>query len=192
MCTYWHERQRRRWYLRWQTQQGNRAAEQPHGDKSKDAPSALVRVLLTWNINTTSAQPEDRMPEVLISITRLGIKVDIIFLQEAPRPTLQQALKHRRNERALRPAMSGPALSPPSRVTYPSRFNGDELCCDIFVSLPIEPHSIPHILLVSVHLNLLPIQPSRRPQQLSVSHPSSAVRATGWLPVTSSLQRCPR
>lgn len=53
------------------------------------------------------------------------------------------------------------------RITYPSRFGRDALCCDIFTSR--DGQESYRIRLINVHLDSLPIQPSRRPQQISIA-----------------------
>ncbi|KAH6646079.1 Endonuclease/exonuclease/phosphatase [Truncatella angustata] len=54
-------------------------------------------------------------------------------------------------------------LGPVWRVKYPSRFNRDALCCDIFWNRTTR------IRLVNVHLDSLPIQPNRRPRQVAIA-----------------------
>lgn len=70
------------------------------------------------------------------------------------------------------------------RVKYPSRFSRDALCCDIFWN------STARIRLINVHLDSLPIQPSRRPRQLAIAADllrtagvSHGVIAGDWNPV---------
>lgn len=66
-----------------------------------------------------------------------------------------------------------PRLGPVWRLKYPSRFGRDALCCDIFLPSPARLSSSPvgtsyvRVRLVNVHLDSLPIQPSRRPQQIA-------------------------
>ncbi|KAF4966046.1 hypothetical protein FSARC_6246 [Fusarium sarcochroum] len=62
-------------------------------------------------------------------------------------------------------------LGPSWRVKFPSRFDRDALCCDIFVPSLSSPHNstkTSQLRLVNVHLDSLPIQPSKRPEQLSI------------------------
>lgn len=166
-------------------------------------------VLLTWNIDATSSRPEERVTEIINFITGLDPKVDIVFLQEVSRPALQQILQDvrirgswfssERDDRAwgkqsfatmillskarfaLDPAtsMGNPGLGPLWRAKYPSHFDRDALCCDIFVPSIGEPgpSSPTRVRLVNVHLDSLPIKPSHRPQQISVV--SSFLRAAG-------------
>lgn len=49
------------------------------------------------------------------------------------------------------------------RVKYPSRFNRDALCCDIFWNRTTR------IRLVNVHFDSLPIQPNLRPRQVAIA-----------------------
>lgn len=69
-------------------------------------------------------------------------------------------------------------LGPVWRVKYPSHFDRDALCCDIFVpSLKKPGSSTARIRLVNVHLDSLPIKPSHRPRQISIV--SSFLRIAG-------------
>lgn len=76
-----------------------------------------------------------------------------------------------------------PTIGPIWRVKFPSHFARDALCCDIFVtsqqksSSSEEFNPAKRIRLVNVHLDSLPINPSHRPQQLSIV--SSYLRAAG-------------
>ncbi|KAL2760652.1 hypothetical protein ACRALDRAFT_205431 [Sodiomyces alcalophilus JCM 7366] len=54
------------------------------------------------------------------------------------------------------------------RVPYPSRYDRDALCCDIFVPSPDSPRSLTRTRLINVHLDSLAIHPSHRPQQMSI------------------------
>ncbi|KAF4456289.1 Endonuclease Exonuclease phosphatase family [Fusarium albosuccineum] len=56
------------------------------------------------------------------------------------------------------------------RVNFPSRFDRDALCCDVYVSSPSSdnPSKPSRLRLVNVHLDSLAIQPSKRPEQLSI------------------------
>ncbi|KAJ3521005.1 hypothetical protein NM208_g13484 [Fusarium decemcellulare] len=61
-------------------------------------------------------------------------------------------------------------LGPVWRVKFPSRFDRDALCCDVYVSSPSSdnPSKPSRLRLVNVHLDSLAIQPSKRPEQLSI------------------------
>ncbi|POR38688.1 Uncharacterized protein TPAR_01111 [Tolypocladium paradoxum] len=69
-----------------------------------------------------------------------------------------------------------PTLGAVWRVRYPSRFGRDALCCDVFLPISTSPSTAAttaattaaRIRLVNVHLDSLPIQPSQRPEQLSI------------------------
>ena len=76
-------------------------------------------------------------------------------------------------------------LGPVWRVKYPSRFNRDALCCDIFWK------GTSRIRLINVHLDSLPIQPNQRPRQVAIA--ADLLRTAGvgrgviagdWNPVT--------
>ncbi|CAG7944373.1 unnamed protein product [Penicillium olsonii] len=180
--------------------------------KPNNAESTSNLVLLTWNIDATSSQTQQRVVEIITFITNLDAKVDVIFFQEVSKPALQYILEDERireswissecddtawgrqsfttitlmsKTRFGRDADSGTnkaILGPVWRVKYPSRFDRDALCCDTFVpssnSKPgSKSSSATRIRLVNVHLDSLPIQPSRRPQQISIA--SSYLRAAG-------------
>lgn len=57
-------------------------------------------------------------------------------------------------------------LGPVWRVTYPSHFGRDVLCCDIFVPSVGESSPATRIRLTNVHLDSLPMNPSHRPGQI--------------------------
>lgn len=51
------------------------------------------------------------------------------------------------------------------RVRYPTRFDRDALCCDVF----LRPAGVPvRLRPINVHLDSLPIRPSLRPRQLAI------------------------
>ncbi|KAE8377730.1 Endonuclease/exonuclease/phosphatase [Aspergillus bertholletiae] len=156
---------------------------QPLRDNDGLSPSDLV--LLTWNIDAASARTEDRVTETITFITHLNPTVHIVFLQEVPRAALEQILKDerirgswfssKRDDTAWgkqsfatmtllsKTCFALAALGPIWRVAYPSHFGRDALCCDLF-PLPNRRR----IRLVNVHLDSLRIQPSHRPQQISI------------------------
>ncbi|ENH71056.1 hypothetical protein FOC1_g10008428 [Fusarium oxysporum f. sp. cubense race 1] len=56
-------------------------------------------------------------------------------------------------------------VGPVWRVKYPSRFGRDALCCDVSVrSSPINETC--QLRLINVHLDSLPVQPLKHPEQL--------------------------
>jgi tyrosyl-DNA phosphodiesterase 2 len=60
-------------------------------------------------------------------------------------------------------------LGPIWRVSYPSRFGRDALCCDIFTLSPNNSSTrLTRTRLINIHLDSLPINPSCRPQQVSI------------------------
>ncbi|KAG5973495.1 hypothetical protein E4U55_000496 [Claviceps digitariae] len=173
--------------------------------------------LVTWNIDSSSAAPSERMAAVLSNIAHSTPSVDIIFLQEVSRQALRHILAdaHIRtcwyssepdddsrwhagqlfatmtllSKRRFAPGHdASPAfakLGPLWRLKYPSRFGRDALCCDVFVPSNTTPGSVsapdcsPHarLRLINVHLDSLPIKPSRRPQQISTV--ASLLRCAG-------------
>lgn len=153
-------------------------------------------VLVTWNVDSSSILPEKRISAIMSHIVELAPAVDIIFFQEVSRQALRSLLcdtqirqdwysseadetnwdgqsfasmtflsKRRFNH-------TNGSLGPVWRYKYPSRFGRDALCCDIFLPLPIQlptgEADYVRARLVNVHLDSLPIQPSRRPRQLSI------------------------
>ncbi|KAH9918769.1 hypothetical protein B0H21DRAFT_781763 [Amylocystis lapponica] len=82
---------------------------------------------------------------------------------------------------------TGETLGPLWRVKYPSRFGRYALCCDVLIlsswssaaALSSSPSCLTptRVRLVNVHLDSLPINPSRRPRQLAVV--ASYLRAVG-------------
>jgi len=154
--------------------------------------------LVTWNVDYSSPLPVARFSAIVSRILGLTPAVDIIFLQEVSpealssmfrNPTLRKGWVLSDPDRSL-PAgqpfttvtllskarfrqenptelLKGEALGPVWRVAYPSRYGRDALCCDIFI--PTSPASPPaRVRLINVHLDSLPVQPSRRPQQISI------------------------
>jgi tyrosyl-DNA phosphodiesterase 2 len=71
-----------------------------------------------------------------------------------------------------------PKPGPVWRVKYPSRFARDALCCDVFVPRPVgSADDNVRLRLINVHLDSLPIQPSLRPQQISIA--AAMLRSAG-------------
>ncbi|PIG89872.1 hypothetical protein AARAC_008610 [Aspergillus arachidicola] len=122
--------------------------------RDNDKPSDLA--LLTWNIDATSARTEDRITDITTFVTQLDPGVHIVFLQEVSKAALQQILKDERIRGSWisseqddtawgkqsfatitllsKARFASTALGPVWRVAYPSHFDRDALCCDIFVS----------------------------------------------------------
>lgn len=95
----------------------------------------------------------------------------------------------RKSESTSQPAIAANhglfLLGPVWRVKYPSRFNRDALCCDIYWKGTVR------IRLINVHLDSLPIRPNQRPRQVAIA--ASLLRTAGvdrgiiagdWNPVT--------
>lgn len=150
--------------------------------------------LVTWNVDSTSPLVGLRIEAILSCILSLSPAPDIIFLQELGRTAISRILDDTRlrcgwflsdTDNAFRQGQSFTSMTllskarfrPPNettatlgpvwRVKYPSRFGRDALCCDVFVPSP-SPSLTLRIRLINVHLDSLPIQPSRRPQQFSI------------------------
>ena len=60
------------------------------------------------------------------------------------------------------------ALGPVWRIAFPSRFQRDGLVCDLFILSSTDAASTTRVRLANVHLDSLAINPSHRPQQLSI------------------------
>ncbi|KAJ5835739.1 hypothetical protein N7447_001765 [Penicillium robsamsonii] len=184
----------------WNPVSATENAESPRVDE----PSSDL-VLLTWNIDALSERTQERITEILTFITHLDSKVDVIFLQEVSQRGLRLILSDERiraswfssehensptrhsfttmtlvsKTRFSRPGskVSRFALGPMWRVAFPSHFGRDVLFCDLFVPSPTDASSTTRVRLANVHLDSLPIQPSHRPQQLSIV--SSFLRSAG-------------
>jgi tyrosyl-DNA phosphodiesterase 2 len=164
--------------------------EIPLDDRDKQGATDRPYTLVTWNVDYSSPLPGQRLSAILSRILSLSPAVDIIFLQEVPRESFLFLL----NEPEIRHGWSlsdadadfpaGQAFTtvtllskarfqkpgPVWRVKYPSRFERDALCCDVFTpSISDKPGEATRIRLVNVHLDSLPIQPSLRPKQLSIT-----------------------
>lgn len=152
--------------------------------------------LVTWNVDYSSPQPGPRLTALISRVLGLSPPVDIIFLQEVAGEALSVAVDEPRLRqdwllsdidknfsgshrfttisllskswvRHAEESLGREPLGPIWRLKYPSHFERDALCCDIFV--PSSSASSPaRIRLVNVHLDSLPIRPSFRPQQISI------------------------
>lgn len=150
--------------------------------------------LVTWNVDYSSPFPTQRLSALLSQTLSLSPPPDIIFLQELSAKALQHLLSNPQirlgfllsDAAAVPPTgqafttmtllsrarfRTPPGPGPVWRVPYPSRFQRDALCCDVFV--PAGPGAAPHhrvrLRLVNVHLDSLPVQPSLRPRQVAVA-----------------------
>lgn len=89
-----------------------------------------------------------------------------------------------------KPPFRSLSLGPVWRIKYPSRFNRDALCCDVFFwNGHHHATTTTRIRLINVHLDSLPIQPNRRPRQVAIA--AELLRAAGrglvagdWNPVS--------
>lgn len=159
--------------------------------------------LVTWNVDSSSALPVERMSAIVSNVANLTPTIDILFFQEVSRQALQHLLadayirqfwysseaddanwqgqsfasmtllSRRRFDHGDGPSATAAKLGPLWRLKYSSRFGRDALCCDIFVpsraqsSLPGNNFVYARVRLINVHLDSLPIKPSKRPQQVS-------------------------
>jgi tyrosyl-DNA phosphodiesterase 2 len=160
----------------------------------KNADPGSKIELVTWNVDAFAPVPESRMSAIISNIFEVAPKVDIISLQEVSRAGLTFLLRDSRirdgwfsseaDDNSWRGQSfasmtllsksrfaytkdkesipSGKmALGPVWRVNYPSKFGRDALCCDVFVESS-------RVRLINVHLDSLPIQPSKRPRQIQI------------------------
>ncbi|KAH6617334.1 Endonuclease/exonuclease/phosphatase [Chaetomium tenue] len=161
--------------------------------KAKQGATDRPYTLVTWNVDYSSPLPGQRLSAILSRLLSLSPAVDIIFLQELSREAFQTLLNEpeiRKEEAeswflsdadAILPAgqsfttitlLSKARFQKPGplwRVKYRSRFERDALCCDVFAPTATdEPGEGTRMRLVNVHLDPLPIQPSLRPNQVSI------------------------
>ncbi|PSN67292.1 hypothetical protein BS50DRAFT_388456 [Corynespora cassiicola Philippines] len=144
--------------------------------------------LVSWNVDSGAPFPGPRIIALFDTIKSLE-RVDVIFLQEVSRTALKTLLadpwvqqhyilsdvdnsKFRNQSFITVTLISKLCLSQNSlalgsvwRLALPSRFERDALCCDLLLN---QSGKITRIRLVNVHLDSLPIKPSRRPEQLSI------------------------
>jgi tyrosyl-DNA phosphodiesterase 2 len=150
--------------------------------------------LVTWNVNANAPLPKSRISALLQAIKTTGA-ADVIFLQEVCREALQALLKDSWIQQQwytsdidtsafgtqkfisitlvskLWVTTNGIQLAAIWRTPLPSRFGRDALCCDIILNASNKHtpgRSSLRIRLINVHLDSLQINPSLRPQQLSV------------------------
>jgi tyrosyl-DNA phosphodiesterase 2 len=168
------------------------------GASSDNSDTEKPYNLVTWNVDYSSPCPGKRLSAILSYTLSLTPAVDIIFLQELPRegfgfllgdPEVRQHWFLSDADGVLPAGQSfttitllskarfqGPKLGPVWRVKYPSRFERDALCCDVFTGCtPGKPRV--RLRLINVHLDSLPIQPSLRPQQVAAT--AALLRSAG-------------
>ncbi|PLN86888.1 hypothetical protein BDW42DRAFT_189805 [Aspergillus taichungensis] len=160
-------------------------------------------VLATWNIDAGAPDSATRISSIISHLQNAIPPIDIIFLQEVSRTALSTILatpwlreswyssEADTTNWGVRPFATMTLISKPQpdtatktpttpgpiwRVKYPSRFERDALCCDIFLPSS-ESSPLSRVRLINVHLDSLPIQPSKRPIQLSIV--ASCLRAAG-------------
>ncbi|RYN44135.1 hypothetical protein AA0113_g4208 [Alternaria arborescens] len=150
--------------------------------------------LVSWNVNADAPLPKVRMSALLQIIKDMGA-ADVVFLQDVSRESLTALLEDLWIQQnwyisdvnfsafgkqkfisinlvsKLWVATDGIVLGAIWRVSLPSRFERDALCCDLILNSSSKHtsgrSSLP-IRLVNVHLDSLPINPSLRPHQLSI------------------------
>ncbi|PLB35905.1 endonuclease/exonuclease/phosphatase family protein [Aspergillus candidus] len=154
-------------------------------------------VLATWNVDAGAPDSATRISSIISHLQASAPLVNVIFLQEVSRTALSTLLatpwlrEHWYSSEAdttnwgagpfatmtlvSKSKLRDSALGPVWRLKYPSRFQRDALCCDIF--LPSGSAPLSRVRLINVHLDSLPIQPSKRPIQLSII--ASYLRAAG-------------
>ncbi|GLA07042.1 hypothetical protein AnigIFM60653_007992 [Aspergillus niger] len=162
----------------------------PASDKAKLKNPALN--LVTWNVDAFAKFPDDRMAGIISTIRSQTPPPNILFFQEVPKAALFYLLNDpwiRENWYSNEGNLSNygghvfmtvillsklsfgrdsqepdkACIGPVWRVKYPSKFERDALCCDVFM-----PPFATRVRLVNVHLDSLALQPSRRPRQLAI------------------------
>ncbi|KAG6016459.1 hypothetical protein E4U43_003627 [Claviceps pusilla] len=198
------------------TNAGQREEAESRDNSAAEAAAAAAAncpsfSLVTWNVDSASAAPVERIAAVLCTITASTPPVDVIFLQEVSRDALRHILGDAHIRRfwyssecddtqwqgqlfATMTLLSkrrfghgdgaGHAacatLGPLWRLKYPSRFGRDALCSDVFVASTTGQSSVSgqaRVRLINVHLDSLPIKPSKRPQQIATV--ASLLRSAG-------------
>lgn len=187
----WHHCQNGRW-------EAVETSDLPDREPKNRAPDGLdilawIRNLevVTWNVDAGSPSPESRMTTLLDDIS-VKTTADIIMLQEVNRAALARILAHPKVQNGfyisdanqtnfgkqsfitvsimekrflLLPYVSLGAIW---RVPLPSRFERDALCFDLtFGKLPPSTETR-RIRFINAHLDSLPINPSKRPEQVSI------------------------
>ncbi|KAK4237697.1 Endonuclease/exonuclease/phosphatase [Achaetomium macrosporum] len=195
----WHEFDERS--SRWRAVDMGReiaASSDDRGTSSQDATEGSYN-LVTWNVDYSSPLPGQRLSAILSRILALSPTVDIVFFQEVSGEAFLVLLDEPEIRRSwflsdadgVLPAgqsfktvtllsktrFQSPKLGPVSRVKYPSRFDRDALCCDIFVPHAAGRPDLARLRLINVHLDSLPIQPCLRPQQISIA--AALLRSAG-------------
>ncbi|CAJ2514032.1 Uu.00g021510.m01.CDS01 [Anthostomella pinea] len=174
--------------------------------ESHQVPPKSELHIVTWNVDATPPLPESRMSAVVSHIDSLTPAVGIVFLQEVSRAALDFLLNDTRIREAWfvsdsdKTNWEGQSFASMTllsksrfgcnnsdkfqlggvwRVKYLSRFGRDALCCDVFVPLPESASgaSQARVRLINVHLDSLPIQPTRRPRQIAIV--ASLLRSAG-------------
>ncbi|RAL05217.1 endonuclease/exonuclease/phosphatase family protein [Aspergillus ibericus CBS 121593] len=170
---------------------------------TKSEPHALT--LVTWNVDAFSKFPDDRMAGIISTIRNQTPPPNILFFQEVSRAALGYLFDNawiRENwylsegdfknwgGYAFATVMllskadfsteeqdtDKICIGPVWRVNYPSRFDRDALCCDVFL-----PPSATRVRLINVHLDSLALQPSHRPRQLAIVAESLHLAGHGFV-----------
>jgi tyrosyl-DNA phosphodiesterase 2 len=161
--------------------------------------------LVSWNVNADASLPKSRMSALLQVIKTTGA-ADVVFLQEVSREALTALLEEPWIQQnwytsdvdasafgkqkfisitlvsKLWVATDGILLGAIWRISLPSRFGRDALCCDLLLnssSKHTSGRSSLRIRLINVHLDSLPINPSLRPYQLSIAASYLSVAGRG-------------
>jgi tyrosyl-DNA phosphodiesterase 2 len=145
--------------------------------------------LISWNVNADAPLPGLRML-ALLRVIQTAASADILFFQEVSKEALATLLsdpwiqQHWQSTEADNShfgkqffatitliskscvATRSISLGSVWRVPLPSRFGRDALCCDLLIN-PSSPRPT-RLRLINVHLDSLPINPSLRPDQLSI------------------------
>ncbi|KAL1801092.1 hypothetical protein ACET3X_001434 [Alternaria dauci] len=150
--------------------------------------------LVSWNVNADAPLPKARMSALLRAIENSSA-ANVVFLQEVSREALTALLEESwiqqnwymsdvdastfGNQKFINITLVSKLwvntdsilLGAIWRVSLPSRFGRDALCCDLILNSSNKHTSgrgSLRIRLINAHLDSLPINPSLRPHQLSI------------------------
>ncbi|PWY90107.1 hypothetical protein BO70DRAFT_393295 [Aspergillus heteromorphus CBS 117.55] len=174
--------------------------------------------LVTWNVDAFAKFPDERIAAIVATLRNLTPTPNILFFQEVSRATLKHLLDDPwvretwfssegnfnsyggqafatmtlLSKATFSPADTNTdkiAIGPVWRVKYPSKFERDALCCDIFPpsssssssSSSSVSRAYSRVRLINVHLDSLPTQPSRRPRQLRYIADSLRLAGRGFV-----------
>ncbi|PBK65879.1 hypothetical protein ARMSODRAFT_1087119 [Armillaria solidipes] len=157
--------------------------------EAKHPPSLRI---VSWNVDSSSPHPSQRLTALLVSLLESGTEPDILLLQEVSHHALSaltdnpwvrsnyyltdvdtSCWRTRSNSHSfgsITLLRKGHASFTPItvyRIPYRSHMNRDALCCDIHLYSPSQSPS-KLFRVINVHLDSLAINPPLRPTQLTI------------------------